>query len=158
MKITRTIAAALLFIVGLTACESTNVGIKEGIGLLGGAAAGAAAGSQVGDGTGQLVAVAVGTLTGAFLGREIGASLDRADQAYHAQALRQASAAPVGDAISWNNPDSGNAGSVRTVRDGTSSTGAYCREFQQTIVVAGQVQESYGTACRQRDGTWRIAR
>ncbi len=33
-----------------------------------------------------------------------------------------------------------------------------CREFQSTIQVNGQPQQSYGTACLQPDGTWRIVR
>lgn len=32
----------------------------------------------------------------------------------------------------------------------------YCREFQTQTVVAGQVQPSYGTACQQPDGSWKI--
>jgi len=31
-----------------------------------------------------------------------------------------------------------------------------CREYQSTIQVDGQPQQSYGTACLQPDGTWRI--
>ncbi|GGF25595.1 hypothetical protein GCM10011611_34590 [Aliidongia dinghuensis] len=31
-----------------------------------------------------------------------------------------------------------------------------CREYQSTIQVNGQPQQSYGTACLQPDGTWRI--
>jgi hypothetical protein len=31
-----------------------------------------------------------------------------------------------------------------------------CREYQSTIQVNGQPQPSYGTACLQPDGTWRI--
>jgi hypothetical protein len=37
----------------------------------------------------------------------------------------------------------------------TTST-AYCREFQTTTLVNGQPQPSYGTACRQPDGAWKI--
>ncbi|HLZ64635.1 MAG TPA: hypothetical protein VKQ29_00325 [Aliidongia sp.] len=33
-----------------------------------------------------------------------------------------------------------------------------CREYQSTIQVNGQPQQSYGTACLQPDGTWRIVR
>ncbi|HEV2677670.1 MAG TPA: hypothetical protein VGV37_24280 [Aliidongia sp.] len=33
-----------------------------------------------------------------------------------------------------------------------------CREYQSTIQVNGQPQPSYGTACLQPDGTWRIVR
>ncbi len=34
--------------------------------------------------------------------------------------------------------------------------GNECREFQQTITIAGQTHKAYGTACRQADGTWKI--
>ena len=37
-----------------------------------------------------------------------------------------------------------------------TTTGQYCREFQQTITVGGQTEDAYGTACRQEDGTWQI--
>jgi hypothetical protein len=32
-----------------------------------------------------------------------------------------------------------------------------CREYQVPITVGGQAQTAYGRACRQADGTWRIA-
>jgi hypothetical protein len=31
-----------------------------------------------------------------------------------------------------------------------------CREFHDTVTIGGVPQESYGTACRQPDGSWRI--
>ena len=82
--------------------------------------------------------------------------MDTVDNMKVNQAQQQASAAPVGETIAWNNPNSGNSGSVTTLRDGTSANGRYCREFQQTVVVGGQVQESYGVACRQPDGSWQL--
>jgi surface antigen len=43
------------------------------------------------------------------------------------------------------------------VRDGTDTrTGAYCREFQQTVTIGGKTESAYGTACRQPDGTWKV--
>ena len=42
------------------------------------------------------------------------------------------------------------------VRDGYANNGAYCREFQQTIVIGGQQQQGYGKACQQPDGSWKI--
>ena len=32
----------------------------------------------------------------------------------------------------------------------------YCREYQKQVLVAGQWQEAYGTACRRPDGAWEI--
>ncbi len=36
------------------------------------------------------------------------------------------------------------------------STNPYCREYQRTVNVGGRTQQSYGTACRQPDGAWKI--
>ncbi len=37
-------------------------------------------------------------------------------------------------------------------------TGLYCREYSQAIRIGNRIQESYGTACLQPNGTWRVAR
>lgn len=47
------------------------------------------------------------------------------------------------------------APTVVTVPAAGTST-AYCREFQSTMLVDGQPQPSYGTACLQPDGAWKI--
>jgi surface antigen len=130
---------------------------KETAGTVLGGIGGAILGAQVGGGSGRLIATAVGTLAGAFIGNQIGASLDKADQAAMVQAEQRAQTAPIGQTVTWNNPDSGNHGTVTPVRDGTASNGQYCREYQQTVVVDGKEQKAYGTACRQPDGSWKIA-
>ncbi len=38
--------------------------------------------------------------------------------------------------------------------DGTS--GRYCREFQQSVVIGGQSEQAYGIACQQPDGSWEV--
>ncbi len=145
-----------IVIVSLIAACSPNMGRKETIGTVGGGAAGAIVGAQMGGGTGQMVAIAAGTLIGVLLGGEIGRQLDDADRASANQAYQQAQTAPIGQNISWNNPDSGNTGAVTPVRDGTSSTGEYCREFQQTVNIGGRSEQAYGVACQQPDGSWRM--
>ncbi len=140
----------------LAGCEGTGMGTKQTFGTLGGAATGAVIGSQFGSGDGRVAATAIGTLLGAFAGSEIGSSLDRADQAAAGSAMNQAYVAPVGQSVRWNNPNTGNNGTITTTRDGYSNSGSYCREFQQTINVGGRTQTAYGTACQQRDGTWQI--
>lgn len=147
-----TLAAALL----LSGCQAQSMGTKEGVGTLGGAAVGGLLGSNIGKGSGRLAATAAGVVLGGWLGNEIGASLDRADRTYMGEANARAYAAPVGQQITWNNPQSGNAGTITPVRDGYASDGAYCREFQQSITVGGQKQQGYGRACQQQDGTWKI--
>jgi surface antigen len=149
---------ALVSTVALGACESMNgAGNKQILGGAGGAVLGGLAGSQIGGGSGRLWATGAGVLLGALAGSEIGASLDKADRAYAQQAAYKANTAPIGETITWNNPDSGNYGTVTPVRDGRdSNSGAYCREFQQTIYVGGKQESAYGTACQQPDGSWKI--
>lgn len=143
----------------LPACNTTEgMGNKQLLGTGGGAVVGGLLGSQVGKGSGQLWATGAGVLLGALAGGEIGSSLDRADMAYAQQANQRAYTAPVGERISWNNPQSGNSGYIVPTRDGYSSSGRYCREYHQSIVVGGKTQSGYGTACQQPDGTWEIVK
>ncbi|MCZ6875908.1 MAG: hypothetical protein O7G88_20660 [bacterium] len=46
-----------------------------------------------------------------------------------------------------------NSISVRTYQ---IDSGQYCREYQQTVVIGGQEDRAFGTACRQPDGSWQI--
>jgi surface antigen len=158
MNIARTTIAAAAAL-GLTACAGSGYGDKQVAGGLLGAGAGAIAGAQIGSGSGRLAATAIGTLVGALAGSSIGQSLDRADRLYAANAQSTAlEAAPTGQTITWNNPDSGHYGDVTPVRTWQTDGGRYCREYQQTIVVGGQPQSGYGTACRQPDGSWQVVR
>ncbi len=75
-------------------------------------------------------------------------------QRLHEQAQVEATTAPVGETITWQDADA--SGSVTTTRIGTSSSNRECREFRQEIIIAGQVEEAYGTACLQPDGAWEI--
>ena len=143
--------------IGLAGCESLqNAGSKEQFGAVGGAIAGGILGSKVGKGNGQLWATGIGVLLGGLVGSEVGRSLDKADIAYAQRANYEAHSAPIGEEISWNNPETGNSGKIVPTNDGQDSAGRYCREYQQTIYVGGQQESGYGIACRQADGTWEI--
>jgi len=156
MKVRVIIAAAAIALTA-AACENSSLGgTKQTIGTLGGAAAGGLFGAQFGGGSGQLAATAAGALLGAFIGSEIGRTMDEVDKQKAQNAYQQASTAPVGETITWSNPDTGNRGSVTPTREGTSSSGAYCREFQQTVIIGGKEEQAYGVACRQPDGAWEI--
>lgn len=133
------------------------MGTKETVGTLGGAVLGGLAGSQIGGGSGQLWATGAGALLGAFVGNEIGSSLDKADRTYASQAMTKAYDAPVGQEITWDNPENGRHGSVTPVREGRSASGEYCREYQTTVYIDGRKQSAYGNACRQPDGSWQVA-
>lgn len=147
-----TVAAITLSSIGC----ANNTGQREGFGAVLGAAGGGLLGSQFGSGKGQLAATAAGTLLGALIGSNIGRTMDEVDRMRAHQAFEQAAYAPIGETINWNNPRSGHQGSVTPVRDGVSSTGNYCREFQQTVAIEGRTEQIYGTACRQPDGRWKL--
>ncbi len=96
-----------LVAIALIGCQNNPYGAKQTGGALIGGAVGGLAGSQIGHGSGALAATAAGALLGLFVGSEAGKSLDRADQQYAMQAQQQAYAAPVGERITWNNPEIG---------------------------------------------------
>ena len=47
------------------------------------------------------------------------------------------------------------AAHAQGVQDATTG-GDYCREYQQTLTIAGKTQKGYGTACLQPDGSWEL--
>lgn len=154
----KSVIAALAILVLAAGCTQGPGGgpSKQNVGLVTGAALGGAVGSLFGSGKGKVIPAAVGVFLGALIGSEIGRSMDEVDRIKLDQANAQAKTAPIGETITWNNPDTGNYGSVTPVRDGTSTSGRYCREFQQTVTVGGKTESAYGTACRQPDGSWQI--
>lgn len=60
-----------------------------------------------------------------------------------------------GTTIHWENPDSGNRGSVTPVRTYQAKSGQYCREFEEVRATGGISKTEYGIACRAEDGTWK---
>src|ERR1700760_4188730 len=81
------------------------VGVSgEDMGTLLGAGSGAFIGSRFGQGGGKVVTGVIGGLVGAWAGRSIAQSLNSQDRHYYDQAATQAQSAPVGQAITWSNP------------------------------------------------------
>lgn len=37
-----------------------------------------------------------------------------------------------------------------------TNDGRYCREYQSNVRVGGRIQQTYGTACMQPDGSWEV--
>ncbi len=156
MKITKLLPIALAGLL-LAACADYRDSPKATVGALGGAALGGWAGSNIGNGSGQLAATAAGALIGAVLGYGVGESLDRVDRLYAERTAYDAlEHNPSGATSGWSNPDTGHHGTITPAPAYQTATGQYCREYQTTITVGGHVQEGYGTACRQPDGSWQI--
>ena len=160
MKFVQGIAIGAIAL-SLAACDQSMYGNggginKQTVGTVGGAVAGGLAGQAIGSGTGRLWATGAGVLLGALIGSEIGKWLDRADQQYMGQTTYNAlERGQSNQTVRWNNPDSGNYGTVTPYP--AYQQGSYnCREYTQTIYVDGRSETARGTACRQPDGSWQI--
>src|SRR5215831_9109520 len=152
-NVLRAIAVVALAAWVLTGCESVQGSPKTAIGGLGGAAVGGLLAAAAGGGG---TAIAASVIGGALVGGFAGNLLDQRDQRMANEAAQRAfETAPSGRAVAWSNPDSGHSGAVTPVRT-FESNGSYCREFQQTVTIGGRPENSFGTACRQPDGSWRI--
>ena len=142
--------ALLLLLAG---CQGQQMGISTGVGGIGGATAGGLLGAALGGGS---TGIASGVLLGGLLGAGVGQALDQRSQQMQSQTVARAlETAPVGTPSTWTNPDNSTQGSITPTRTFQNQSGAYCREFQQSIVVGGQTQQATNTACRQPDGSWR---
>ena len=157
------IAAAAAMVVGLSggsvqaAQDCSNWSGGALLGTLGGAALGGLVGSQFGSGTGQLAFTGAGVLVGGLVGNQVGKALTCQDQQQVVHTTQQSlETQKSGTTVAWNNPDSGNSGTVTPVRTYQASSGQYCREFEQTVTVSGKTEKGYGTACRKEDGSWEI--
>jgi len=64
---------------------------------------------------------------------------------------------PDHQAVDWRNPATGLNGSTVPIRSYRTSYGQVCREYLSTVQLDGSMQQAFGTACQQRDGSWKIA-
>lgn len=146
----------LLSVLVLSGCAA-GVGPKEQSGALLGAGTGALLGSQFGHGHGRLLAVAVGSLAGAMIGQELGRSLDQTDRQVMNQTTQQGLEHNCSqETTTWVNPDTKHSGSLTPLKTYQTAQNEYCREYLQTVVIAGEENRAYGTACRKADGSWQV--
>ena len=126
-----------------------------------GTALGALAGGALAYGLGQdshnkELWTVLGIGLGAMVGSNIGQQLDERDRILMGQTFNHTmEKAPINATGQWQNPDTGHGGSVTPTRTFETESGP-CREFTQTVSIGGQMEEAYGTACRQADGSWKI--
>ena len=98
-----------------------------------------------------------GAAAGGLIGNNIGAKLDERDRLLLGETLQQTMEhGPTNSVGSWNNPDSGNSGTVTPTQTMMSANNQPCREFNTTVNIGGELSQAYGTACRQADGSWKI--
>lgn len=141
--------------------SNAALGIAQGrcdhelLGRILGGVAGAAAGSRVGKGDGRTAAVIGGTIIGVLIGGRIGRNLDEVDQNCVAQTLEHA---PDKQTVRWSDEATGRQYQVTPTETRATPDGRQCREYLTEVVIGGKVEQAYGTACRQPDGSWRSAR
>jgi len=153
----RATALVLVLVVVMTGCADVTSTVqnnpKATVGGVGGAAVGGLIAAAAGGGGAAIAASVIG---GALIGGLAGNYLDQRDKQMAAQSAQRAlESAPSGQAVAWNNPDSGHSGTVTPTRTYQSGS-TYCREYQQSVTIDGKPERSYGTACRQPDGSWQI--
>lgn len=136
--------------IALVGCGPVN---NEGVGTITGGVVGGLIGSQFGGGAGKVAAAAGGALLGAFIGGKIGQYMDRQDRMEMQSALETA---PVGRSVAWTNPDNGNHFRVQPTRTYYIQEQP-CREYITYATIGGKSEKIYGKACRQADGSWRVA-
>ncbi len=122
-------------------------------GMVIGGVLGGLAGSTIGGGSGRVIATIAGALIGGYVGREVGQHMDREDRARHERAVAESIA--HGGRHTWHNPHTRRHGGTVVLREHRSPRG-YCREYREWVVIDGREVPAYGTACQQRDGSWRI--
>ncbi len=152
------IAWALLLTVSVTSCASIRETYRENpkavLGTIAGAALGVGIVAIAGGTPGSMAAAgAAGALVGGFVGKK----LDDRDKRMAAQAAQDAfENGRTGEARVWNNPDSGNSGSITPTKTYQIANGQYCRRYTQEITIGGEKHETHGTACRNADGVWEV--
>lgn len=70
------------------------------------------------------------------------------------QAYQAFETTPPGVPVTINGPQSRTTLTPGEVYE--EGEGRYCREYTAKVRVGGQLQDSYGQACRQPDGSWQI--
>ena len=158
----RVTAIAAVAALSLGACQTGNnsgggiggMNTSETVGTLGGAVAGGLLGSRFGGGAGKLATTAIGTLVGAYAGQQLARHFSPADQNRASDAEERAVA--NNQTITWNNPQSGNSGTIQPVRTYQGTDGQTCRDYNHTVVIDGRTEVARGTACRQADGSWKL--
>ena len=111
----------------------------------------------LGQGLARIASIVSGVLIGGSTGTLGARVLQKSDLLLHQKTANQSLAQSENGAISnWINPKTGSSGAFRPMTTYTLANGLICRAFRTTIVFSDAIQSGIGTACRQRDGSWKI--
>ncbi len=59
-----------------------------------------------------------------------------------------------GQLLGWRDPASNSGGTVVAARAFQNAESQWCRRFEQSVVVSGEIRRAGGVACRRPDGIW----
>jgi surface antigen len=141
----------------LSAAVPAHAGDDTILGTGIGAAVGGLFGSQLGHGSGQIVSTGLGVAVGGLIGNEVGQSIENENSSvtYASGSSGYYSSAPAPIVYQSYSPNYvAPPAPPPTYID--QQAGTYCRQFSQQINIGGRLRESYGVACLQPDGSWRI--
>ena len=124
---------------------------RETMGAVLGGIAGGIIGNKTSSSKNKTVGTLAGVLLGVVIGKELGRSMDKTDAQCTGQALERAR---DGQAVVWNNPESGHQYSVTPYKSYQQDDGRYCRKYNATVKDDGKAQKYQETACRNQDGLW----
>ncbi|MDD4616100.1 MAG: glycine zipper 2TM domain-containing protein [Alphaproteobacteria bacterium] len=150
-----TLAFIVIFSLTTLSVDAARADSAELIGTGLGMAMGGLVGSQFGKGSGQLVSTGVGVAVGGAIGNSIVQDMEKEPSYAPSTYAPSGEPAPVvfnSYTPNYVAPPAPPPASPTTYVDKDT----YCRPYSQEIKIDGQVQESFGTACLQPDGTWRI--
>ncbi len=125
---------------------------RSQVGTVVGAVVGGAVGSNVARRDNRLIAILVGASIGAIVGREIDRDMDRSDRGCLAHSFEMAR---DGRPVRWDGARPGMYYTM-TPRGGYERDGYPCRRFTLEREWDGRRHNSQGSACRVRDGEWRM--
>lgn len=159
LKLTKFAAVAALS-VGLVAASAAPSRAGDLDPLFGGLIGGGI-GSGIGYAAGHGKGAAIGGILGLGLGALIAASLD--DDRHHPRHVAYAPPPPVYAPPVYTPPPVYRAPYEPSYQTApydpyapAQYSSAYCRQYSGNLNIGGVRQPSYGTACMQPDGTWRI--
>lgn len=158
-RISATILAAGmagLLLQGCTGIGTISREDKLAQGAIAGAIVGGALGYEViGSGSGQLVGLVVGAAAGSGAGYVLADRLTQLDlRSMNKSTYEGLTSRPTGETVAWDNPDSGNSGEITPLRTFLSNDGKLCRDYRRTVNIAGEIQHTTHTACRNGRGDW----
>ena len=143
----------VILLAGVMTLSLGGCATKQEQGAVTGMMLGAALGSAIGhDHSDKAFAIWLGAVAGSILGSTIGRYMDEQDQMRTSMVLENNR---TNQSSTWVNPDTRYEYTVEPTRTFETAEGP-CREFTMDANIGGKVEQVYGTACRQADGSWKI--